>query len=179
MKRYQITVEEIVDHQPAQPEAVTMTAAAAMEWLRGDRSRRVVDRQGDVWWYIVPRSMYTFDGDNRHLNLSTSYAPYTPLLPATRSQVVLEREITDSRAASKGLEKACDGLRQELTSALGSQKAAVAALEVERAENKRLVNKVNALALVFDKTKRAIQVYEMAPVATAGKESGNDTVPAM
>lgn len=171
MKRYQITVEEIVDHQPAQSEAVELTAAAAMEWLRGDRSRRVVDRQGDVWWYIVPRSMYTFDGDNRHLNLSTSYAPYTPLLPATRSQVVLEREITDSRAASKGLEKACDGLRQELTSALASQKAAEAALEQARrviSELRDMVHNAHNHAVAIEHATQTMPVLN----ETAGKESG-------
>jgi hypothetical protein len=158
-KQVRVTIEEIIDPQPAQPEpAAEMTAEEATVWLRADVARRAVSCLTDATW----RKEY--DGERMHLcgqevfrdNLPSG--KYRPLGLAARTQVTLEKELAESRAASKGLERACDDLRHQLADSdlrlnqLAEDNAtlrdaaehAVSTLETVRAETCNARNRLNS-----------------------------------
>jgi hypothetical protein len=144
----------IPDPKPVDSELpAEMTADQATEWTRLNKKHSVIytDSKGkrSIWWLTGAEDEF----------LPTE-GTYTPLVPLTRGQ--LER-ITE-------LEAQLRGMTVERDSAIGSQKAALAALEQERGKTKALRL---ALADLLDMVHcEAAQNAERVLSETAWKESG-------
>jgi hypothetical protein len=100
---------------------VELPAEQAEAWLRGHTWERVVmDTDRDLWWFDGKEFTNSVNlGCGKSLN--QEYAPYRPLIPLTLGQLA-EIEM----------------LTKERDSAIGSQKAALVALEKEREESAEL-----------------------------------------
>jgi hypothetical protein len=140
---------------PAIDPPAEMDAERSTGWLLENPRRRVLDRNNVVWC-----------ADNTG-KLPNTAEPYTPLVPLTRGQLA-EIEQRDIKFDELGLEVA--GLKSELRTALGSQKAALAALEQERKQNKTLRLALEDLLNMVHC--EAAQNAERVLSETAGKESG-------
>jgi len=146
---------------PAADSPTEMDAEQATEWLKTP-GRAVFSIKTGVFY-----------GSGASLAGDFHFRPFAPLTRGQLAEIERLKEAlnAESRLNLKiGLE--LNATKEQLESALGSQKAALAALEQERNENARLVHKVNALVRCHEKTKSAIREYEIAPIETAGKESG-------
>jgi hypothetical protein len=227
-----VTVEEIVDKPSTSPVDAPGTV---ITWQEAQRrvdaglavETLVYEHQPNCGWALLDDDRIAIEkGKVFQPTKEPGWTYRIPLQPVEAVTTVanvtadewikeLERELSESRAASKGLEKACDGLRRELAqaradlqdwkplicwaqkltgaplkpepcsryalseinelgnrlrSALGSQKAAVAALEVERVRTKALRS---ALEDLLDMVHcEAAQNADRVLNETAGKESG-------
>jgi hypothetical protein len=129
----------IIDPQPAQPEpAAEMTPEKARECLRNGTVSAVIGRSGIAWG----------PGDMAGASYpSNSNAPYTALLPATRTQVALERELAESRAKSSQLAEDNATMRDAMGHALSE-------LSIYDATFPRATNATNWLASALHRTSR-------------------------
>jgi hypothetical protein len=172
-----------------------MTAEQAEIWLRGHTLGRVaMDRDRDLWWFDgqeFTNSVNVGCGES----LNQEYAPYRPLAPLTRGQLAeIERltkrvnELVDCHEQDKKLISEArtrlldatterDDARAARDSAIGSQKAALAALEQERQVSVGLREKLRVVRNWFDNDVnnlrgRDIELSQELNASVTRKESG-------